>query len=76
MRFGVVGHVHPDLVSGEEYAAVAETRQCAKCDTRPAGPGGVLCVECRQEIEEQQPSYWDPTDASVPESNAPLTGQT
>jgi hypothetical protein len=28
-------------------------RQCAKCGQQEAGPGNVLCVECKQRIEEQ-----------------------
>lgn len=26
-------------------------KKCAKCGTRPAGPGGILCPSCRDVIE-------------------------
>jgi hypothetical protein len=27
---------------------------CAKCGKQPPGPGGILCPECRQRIEDHQ----------------------
>jgi hypothetical protein len=41
------------------------TRNCGKCDQRPAGPGGVLCPECRQLIEGQLANWLSALPAFV-----------
>lgn len=49
--------------------AVADTRTCAKCGVQPAGDGGVLCLTCRQALEEQMADYWQ-ADAPVQPDSA------
>jgi hypothetical protein len=32
--------------------------QCAKCGVRPPGEGGILCPECKAEIERANDERW------------------
>ncbi|MEV4127073.1 hypothetical protein [Nocardia sp. NPDC049707] len=31
---------------------------CSKCDERPAGPGGILCPQCREQIDAYNVEHW------------------
>lgn len=35
-----------------------EPKQCVRCQQRPTGPGGIICPECRAEIEENNRRDW------------------
>lgn len=37
---------------------MSEPRICVKCEERETGPGGMLCPECRQAIEDSNRRNW------------------
>lgn len=42
----------------EHSASGGDERTCAKCGERPAGPGGVLCDPCLEQLTQQYDNYW------------------
>ncbi|WP_281180697.1 hypothetical protein [Nocardia niwae] len=38
-----------------------DPKLCSICDERPAGPGGLLCGECRTRIEAHNREHWGGT---------------
>jgi hypothetical protein len=48
----------PPTSAGEVSGTGEEERTCAKCGERPAGPGGVLCGPCLDQLTQQYDNYW------------------